>query len=238
VKETTDGPPTVGLLMAFGHSPATGNVGYSHLRFPSVPKSLPNVDTQLWVEIAGSGRRWFLSDARTTGRGLIHVVSEPSSEGEQDTLSVCKSEVTAASEASRYWIDGFLAGNAPLINEYFGDDDAEFFADDDEVLRWSEFRRRFRKTGELWHGGIRPTLPVPNDPNLPPVVWHGFEPTWRWDGTAWAMAEREFEEAVEHDSQNHHMVAVSEGKKVTELRLWICMDCGYAYEQDTRFGPP
>jgi hypothetical protein len=111
---------------------------------PSMPPHPHDIDTELWVELEDSDVRWYVCGNPHTFPGHFDVWSP-----ELDTaLTVQKAEVTGASEAARWWIEGFLHGSEPSINEYLGVSPEYDVADDDPA--WDDWRKAlddYRKSG-------------------------------------------------------------------------------------------
>jgi hypothetical protein len=107
-----------------------------------------DVDPKLWVEVDGVDGRCYLSYNCHTFPGRMGAWSETLSRD----LCVSKSQVTAASEEAKYWMDGFLTGTQPRAVDMFGlaIHDAE-----DSDPRWERWRAAiadFRRTGVWPHG--------------------------------------------------------------------------------------
>ena len=142
------------------------------------------IDEGLWVRLAGVDARCFIRGNAHTHPGRFGVWSDSLDRG----LAASKDEIVECSDASRWWVEGFLSGNEPSFGDYYGyqADDRDVHADD---LRWDRLRSptaRFRDTGS--HGQIAREPPI----TIPaavidgfPRVWHGGEETtWLRDRMA------------------------------------------------------
>ncbi len=108
----------------------------------------PEIDPELWIEVEGfDGRCYLIGNGHTfPGRMLLW------SESQQVTANVSKDAITGSSEASRRWIDGFLAGNEPSLADFLhidGATAAELPDDDPRVVRWREALYVFRDQGSM-----------------------------------------------------------------------------------------
>ena len=114
----------------------------------------PDLDRALWFEpgCCSEGQHYLHYNPHTFfGRMGAYC------EAHDRTFNVSLSEIERASEESRYWIRGFLAGNEPpppLDAEGFTIDDL----DDPRWDQWREAVAQFRATG-AWPRGA-PTGPT------------------------------------------------------------------------------
>jgi hypothetical protein len=114
-------------------------------------------DRALWVEM--NGDRGYIEGNAHTHPGRFHVGFPD--HGYSTTASV--SELTAMSPEARYWLVGFLSGSEPRLYEYLGLARAveiEKFHDyeytDEELVRWTNFCKEFRRSGWYIHPNMRP----------------------------------------------------------------------------------
>ena len=147
------------------------------------------------------------------------------------TLSFSKSEVLDASDVSRAWIDGFLAGNEPQPDEMFGAGIYDADESDPRWRRWRDAVRQFRATGFWAHGPWHDLIPFPRGARLPEFVWtlRGDE-VWTWDSVSWVRAEPQPERHTQLlldtvcEQRGHHDVTA-----VTSAHA-VCDDCGHTTE--------
>jgi hypothetical protein len=72
---------------------------------------VPEIDERLWVELTDSEGRWYLVGNPHTFPGRFDVWSREIG----SSMTISKSEITNASDAARWWIEGYLSGNEPSI---------------------------------------------------------------------------------------------------------------------------
>lgn len=192
-----------------------------------MPARPPELDERQWVVVQGfDGRCYIIGNSHTfTGRMTCW------SEATGQTFSFSKNEVLDASETSRAWIDGFLAGNEPTPVDMFG---VGIYDADDSDPRWSRWQdavRQFRATGSWPHEPWHDLTPFPPGTRLPAFVWtlRGDE-VWTWDGASWVRAEPQPERRFHLllgtvcDQRGHCDLAV-----VTSVHT-VCDDCGSTTE--------
>ncbi len=105
-------------------------------------------DSELWVTIEATDGRWFIVGNGHTFAGRFLVRSPDAAQ----TISASKDEVTDASDAARWWIEGYLAGSEPALDSFLGlsAEDADALPDDGpELRRWQAALTQFHKTGHL-----------------------------------------------------------------------------------------
>ena len=144
-------------------------------------------DPNLWVEVDGLDGKLFIMGNPHTYPGRITGWSY---EGNH-SYYFSKDEVTAASDAARYWIDGFLSGNEPTLAEYLGigpEQAARLDDDDAAIARWHEALHAFCTTGDFPELVLRPVRPFPSesvDGHVPWLVAGGE--VWMWVNGAWSV---------------------------------------------------
>ena len=187
-----------------------------------------NASDGLWVEADGFGRCRLLGNAHTFP-GRIAAWSETLA----SNVTISRSDVRDASPEAWAWIEGFLAGNEPELNEFLGMDApaAEDLPDDDTGLqRYEQALANFHSTGSMpLPLSARPTLPPP--PGLSPEPWSaaGGE-VLGWNGTAWVPLEVQPQinfgvlAGTVCDKRGHH-----ELQYVGEHHVF-CGDCGEVSE--------
>jgi hypothetical protein len=191
------------------------------------PARPPEADERRWVVVQGFDGRCYVIGNCHTFRGRMACWSESTGQ----TFAFSQSEVLDASDMSRAWIDGFLAGNEPQPEEMFG---IGIYDADDSDPRWSRWRdavRQFRATGHWPHGPWHDVMPFPPSTRLSAFVWtlRGDE-VWTWDGASWIRAEpppeRHFRSlrGTVCDQRGHHDLTA-----VTSVHS-VCDDCGYTVE--------
>ncbi|GIH10572.1 hypothetical protein Rhe02_86390 [Rhizocola hellebori] len=111
------------------------------LRWEQIPIGQSAVDERLWFD-APCGKRDFLVGSGNTFVGRMAAWCPH----QAVSYNVSRSEMGAMSEESRYFVAGFLAGNAP---GYAVDADGEI--DDADLAAWRAATDRFRRTG-FWYG--------------------------------------------------------------------------------------
>ncbi|WP_017935891.1 hypothetical protein [Nocardioides sp. Iso805N] len=115
------------------------------------------LDTSL--EVVVDGEVGYIEGNAHTFPGRMHIYLP--GRGYDVTRSLC--EIDSMSDASRWWIKGFLAGCEPDISAYLGidlieDDSAEATAE--EYERWQAFNARCRDTGCWPQLNKRPRTPL------------------------------------------------------------------------------
>lgn len=139
---------------------------------------------EIWVEAGGFGR-CRLDRAAFTWPGRIDAWSETL----RTHVTLDRRDVTEASREAWIWIDGFLAGNAPSLQEFLAlDYDSANAAADEQPTIWDRYWAaldHLRATGSMpYPMGGRATLPPPPDLPLEPWILR-IGQVLRWDGTAW-----------------------------------------------------
>jgi hypothetical protein len=186
-------------------------------------------DPDLWVEVAGHDGKLFIMGNPHTFPGRITGWSY---EGNH-SLYFSKAEVTAASDAARWWIDGFLHGNEPSLAEYLGIDpgQAERLEDDDPgVARWRDAVGAFRSSGDIHLLGLRPTkaFPVESVNGHMPWMWAGGE-IWIWRTGAWAVDPHHWQPLGSEVLGSPCIADTHELEDVGEDYI-ACINCGNAIE--------
>jgi hypothetical protein len=111
------------------------------LRWERLPAEDPAFDERLWFDAPCGGRDLIIGSGNTF-RGRMAAwcpdrrVSYNASLGEMGPMS----------DESRYYVAGFLAGNAPGRPS-----DADGDTSDDDLVAWRSATARFRRTGS-WYG--------------------------------------------------------------------------------------
>jgi hypothetical protein len=129
---------------------------YRHVR-PDGTEWTVEFDRALWVELYGD--RGYICGNAHTHAGRFHVLFPDQG---YDTLASV-SELTAMSPEARYWLVGFLAGPEPRLYKYLGlvgSVEIKGFQDyevtDEEIVRWINFCKEFRRDGWYNHLRLRP----------------------------------------------------------------------------------
>jgi hypothetical protein len=102
----------------------------------------------LWVEVASYPGRLFIMGNPHTFTGRITGWSFDRDE----SFYFSKGDVTDASDAARWWLDGYLHGSEPEFEQFFALDPSTLGEIDDDDARWAEWRaalQEFRATGKL-----------------------------------------------------------------------------------------
>jgi len=187
-------------------------------------------DTNLWVTIRHVGKVYLIGSAHTYF-GRIAGYSEALGGG----YIFSKGEVEEYSTGAALWLEGFLAGNEPDLDEYLGFPEVWDLADSDpDVLRWVAACRRFRETGYMPPLPRRPHKILPANPLLPKGrLWHpAGEQVWVWDGEGWSvevpqpqLVDDDFLAGTVCDDRAHHSewVAIPPAHEV-------CCECGRIQE--------
>ena len=110
-------------------------------------------------------------------------------------LTVSKSDIADASEAARWWIEGFLNGNEPTLDEYVGTDayDAGIIDESHPAYRrWRNALDHFRRIGDTMNLARRPDRPMPIETvnGHIPWIWVGGE-LWIWTHGQWRVSEEQ-----------------------------------------------
>src|SRR5215467_14722015 len=119
------------------------HVGGRYSRRVSSPEAsdLPDyVDPELWFEMEGcTGRHYLLDDSPgILGRMYFYCPTR------QETTRVSKREMTAFSQATAYFVRGFLAGSQPPPPV---DEDGLLVSDQTVVEAWRTAAAEYRETG-------------------------------------------------------------------------------------------
>ena len=117
-------------------------------RGPVSAKPHSATDPNLWVEVDGYPGRLFIMGNPHTFAGRISAWSYDNDE----SLYFSKSEVTASSDAARWWIEGYLHGAEPSPAAYLVIDprDVDVMDDDDPRLeQWRDALTHFRESGDM-----------------------------------------------------------------------------------------
>ena len=103
-----------------------------------------DLDESLWVVLKSGEKGYLLANPHTfPGRFNVWL------EGREIALTYSLSEISAASDASRFWLKGYLCGNEPGPELFFGADAYELDDYGPEMTAWRRVLREFRTTGEL-----------------------------------------------------------------------------------------
>lgn len=109
-----------------------------------MPPHSHEINTELWVELVDSDVRWYVCGNPHTFPGHFDVWSPDL----DIALTVQKAEVTGSSESAKWWIEGFLHGSEPSINEYLGVSPEHDVAEDDPAWDdWREALDDYRRSG-------------------------------------------------------------------------------------------
>lgn len=192
-------------------------------------RARPNeIDEELWVRVKGVEGRCFIRGNGHTHLGRFSVWSDSLGCG----LSASKDEILECSEASRWWVEGFLNGNEPSFYGYYGRDENEIDVHDDDP-RWERLRRareRFRSDGAIGECALRPPIVIGTllVARLPPVWWGGQETTWlRDDDGGWVLAGEDVNESTFKRGRACELAARCNDWIVEVAQaLWICPECG------------
>lgn len=183
------------------------------------------VDARLWVRIAGS--LGFIAGNCHTDLGRFSVwIDDP-------RLWRCasKDEITECSNASRWWIEGFLSGSEPSFYDYYGYHAEDLDVHDDDP-RWDRLNRataRFREEGGIGRIAHRPPIVIPE--HLVegfPQIWHGGgETTWLRNGDEWLLADEHVnEETLRRGKGCAERPTCAETELEVAPDVWICPKCG------------
>jgi hypothetical protein len=193
-------------------------------------------DENLWVMVRGTGKVYVIGNAHTFF-GRIAGYSESLRSGYIFSLS----EVEDASPSARAWIDGFLAGNEPDLDEYLGFGEVWDLGDNDpDVVRWIDACRRFRRGGYMPPVPKRPRRQVPANPLLPKGrLWSpAGEQVWVWDGEGWSielpqpqLIDNDFLVGTVCDERARH----AEWTAIPPAHE-VCCDCGRVIEYSVGVG--
>ena len=117
---------------------------------PSVLRTGKRSETHpdLWVEVADYPGRLHIMGNPHTFPGRVTAWSFERNE----SLYFSKDDVTEASEAARWWLDGYLHGSEPEFEEYFAIEAGDMGDVDEADPRWAEWRaalEEFRATGKM-----------------------------------------------------------------------------------------
>lgn len=110
------------------------------------PHAATNPD--LWVEVDGYPGKLFIMGNPHTFPGRITGWSYDNDE----SLYFSKNEITASSEAARWWIEGYLHGAEPEPDEYLGvhpHDVDDMDNGDPRLNQWLDALATFRQNGDM-----------------------------------------------------------------------------------------
>ena len=108
-------------------------------------------DRALWVEM--DGERGYIAGNAHTHRGHFHVCFPD--QGYMRTVTFY--ELTAMSAEARYWLEGFLTGYEPSVDEYLGRRiGVDYDPTDEELVRCSNFIKRYLRDGTHLRLHMRP----------------------------------------------------------------------------------
>jgi hypothetical protein len=146
-------------------------------------------DPERWVIIERDDRpaeRCLLGGNPHTHYGLMHTWCVD----DDRFTTIRKADIVDASPVAWAWIDGYLAGSEPDLNEYLGidRDEAGLIARDDPAFaRWRADMAVGRRDGWMPFLFRRPAAPVPADAeHLDPWCWVGGE-FWAWRDGRWSV---------------------------------------------------
>lgn len=195
------------------------------------------LDESLWVRMVGVDEIGYIEGNARLVRGRVRVHFPES--GACEALVEPRAELEEMSPLAEAWLDGFLAGAEPSVQEYLGVD-STYDATDEEWARYEGFCVRCRRRGSFPDLPRRPARPVHvTDAELldlrVPVeqLWaYSGERVWRSHPRGWE--EVPAEKGLEDEGWLIGSVCLERGHhNLSSLASeWlVCVDCGLFHDE-------